>query len=205
MKQIVRMAAAMFIAVALISACARDKGPAELAIKAAEEAINQVRAEATKYVPDEMKNLESALAAAKEKFNNKDYKAALAEAQGLVGKAKEVLAAANAKKEELVKKKEELTKSWTDLSVGIPKMVEAIEQRVEILSKAKKLPANLTKENFEEVKSGLAAAKDEWAKAQQSFSSGNLDDAVAMANSVKDKAVKAMETLGLPVPEAAKS
>jgi hypothetical protein len=205
MKQIVRMAAAMFIAVALLSACARDKGPAELAIKAAEEAVNQVRGEAAKYVPDEMKNLESALTAAKEKFNNKDYKAALAEAQGLVGKAKEVLTAANAKKDELIKKKDELTKSWTNLTTGLPRMIEAIQQRVDILSTAKKLPANLTKEKFEEVKLGLAATKVEWLKAQQSFSSGSLDDAVAMANSVKDKAVKAMETLGLPIPEAAKS
>jgi len=205
MKQIVRMAAAMFFAVALLSACASEKGPAEQAIKAAEEAVNQVKAEASKYVPDQVDNLEGALTAAKEKLNKKDYKAALTEAQGLVVKAKEVLAAANAKKDELIKKKDELTKSWTNLSAGIPRMVEAIQQRVDILSKSKKLPANLTKETFEEVKSGLSAAKDEWAKAQQSFSSGSLDDAVAMANSVKAKAVKAMETLGLPVPEAAKS
>ena len=69
-------------------------------------------------------------------------------------------------------KKEELTKSWADLSQGVPKMVEAAQKRVDILSKSKKLPANLTAEKFDEVKSGLAAAKEEWAKALESFQGG---------------------------------
>ncbi len=84
-------------------------------------------------------------------------------------------------------------------------MVEAIQSRVDILSKSKKLPGNLTAEKFEEVKSGLASAKEEWAKALESFKAGSLAEAVSLANSVKGKAVQAMETLGLPVPAGAKS
>ena len=179
-------------------ACASDKGPAEAAIKAAEEAVKATKAEAEKFVADEVKSLESALAAVKDKFAKKEYKAALTEAQALAGKAKGVMDAAKAKKEEL-------TKTWTDLSQGLPKMVGAIQSRVDILSKSKKLPANLTAEKFAEVKSGLAASKEEWAKALESFKTGNLADAVSVANSVKEKAMKAMETLGLPVPAGAKS
>jgi len=83
-------------------------------------------------------------------------------------------------------------------------MVGAIQSRVDILSKAKKLPANLTAEKFAEVKSGLEAATADWAKAQESFKSGNLGDAIALANTVKGKAVQAMGILGLPVPAGAK-
>ncbi len=192
------LAIALFVSAIMLIACASDKGPAEQAIKAAEEAINSSKAEAVKYIPDEVKSLESALTALKDKFAKKEYKAAISEAQSLTGKAKGLVDAAKAKKEEL-------TKTWTDLNQGLPKMVEAIQSRVDILSKSKKLPANLTAEKFAEAKSGLAAAKEEWGKALESFKTGSLADAVSVANSVKEKAVKVMEILGLPVPSGAKS
>ncbi len=188
---------ALFTATLFIACTNADKGPAELAIKAAEEAVSAAKAEVGKIVPDEMANLENALTSAKEKLTSGKFKEALAEAQGLVTKAKEVVEAAKSKKDEL-------TNTWTNLSQGLPKMVAAIESRVGILSQAKSLPANLTAEAFEETKLGLAEAKAGWAKAQESFNSGNLSEAISVANAVKEKAVKAMETLGLPVPAGAK-
>jgi DNA repair exonuclease SbcCD ATPase subunit len=197
-KNLLSLAITLFVSTVMLISCASDKGPAEVAIKAAEEAINATKAEAAKIVPDEVKSLESALAAVKDNFAKKEYKAALTEAQALAGKAKGVMDAAKAKKEEL-------TKTWTDLSQGLPKMVAAIQSRVDILSKSKKLPANLTAEKFAEAKSGLTSAKEEWAKALESFKAGNYADAVSVANSVKGKAAKTMEVLGLPVPAGAKS
>jgi hypothetical protein len=63
----------------------------------------------------------------------------------------------------------------------------------------------MTAEKLAEVKSGLAAVKEDWAKAQESFKSGNMADAISVATTVKEKAVKAMEALGMTVPQAAKS
>jgi DNA repair exonuclease SbcCD ATPase subunit len=197
-RKIFCLAITLLLGSVMFIGCASDKGPAEQAVKAAEEAINSTKAEAAKYVPDQVKSLESALAAVKDKFAKGEYKAAISEAQALAGKAKGVVDAAKAKKEEL-------TKTWTNLNEGLPKMVEAIQSRVDILSQSKKLPANLTAEKFAEAKTGLAAAKEEWAKALENFKAGNYADAVSVANSVKEKAVKAMETLGLPVPAGAKS
>jgi len=197
-RKIFCLAIILLLGSVMFIGCASDKGPAEQAVKAAEEAINSTKAEAAKYVPDQVKSLESALAAVKDKFAKGEYKVAISEAQALAGKAKGVVDAAKAKKEEL-------TKTWTNLNEGLPKMVEAIQSRVDILSQSKKLPANLTAEKFAEAKTGLAAAKEEWAKALENFKAGNYADAVSVANSVKEKAVKAMETLGLPVPAGAKS
>ncbi len=194
-KNLVCLVIALFVGTMMLAACSSDKGPAEVAVKAAEEAINGVKTEVGKLVPDQVKSLEDTLAAVKEKFGKGEYKAALAEAQTLTGKAKEVIEAAKAKKEEL-------NKTWTELSGQLPKMVEAVQSRVDILSKSKKLPANLTTEKFEEVKTGLAAAKEEWTKALDGFKEGNIGEAVATATSVKEKAVMAMEALGLPVPGA---
>ena len=198
MKRItVQVLAALFILV-MVMGCADEKGPAELAMKAAEQAVETTKAEAAKLVPEEVAALEAAMASAKGKLENGEYKAALTEAQGLVGKAKDVLVAAKAKKDEL-------TKKWTELTEGIPQIVEAIQEKVDSLSKLKKLPKKITADELEEAKSGLEAVRADLAKAQESFTSGNITEAIATATAVKEKASKAMKNLGISAPEPAKS
>lgn len=194
-KKIFCLVVALCVSVFFLISCSGGKNAAELAIKAAEEAVNVTKAEAVKIVPDEVKSLEDTLTAVKEKFINGDYKAAMEEATTLANKAKEVLDAAKAKKEEL-------TIKWTEISQGLPKMVEDIQAKIDSLSKVKKLPASVTKEGFEEAKAGLASVKDEWTKIQTSFTSGNFAEAVNAATSLKDKAVKIMESLGMSVPSS---
>jgi len=161
-----------------------------VAIKAAEEAVNATKAEAAKILPDEVKALEDTLVAAKEKFIKKEYKEALAEATALAGRAKQILDAAKVKKEEL-------TKKWTEMNETFPKMVEDVKAKVNSLAKLKKLPAGMSKEAFEEAKAGIASVEGEWAKALESFTAGNLRDAVGMADSLKDKVLKIMTSLGM--------
>jgi len=193
-----RVTVLVLAAAVLLAGCGSEKAPAEQAIKAAEDAFNAAKAEAVKYVPDQVKSVESAIASIKDKFGKGDYKAVLAEAGAIPGKVKELTAAATAKKEEL-------TKAWGSMSEGLPKVVEAIQSRVDILSKTKKLPANLTAEKFEQAKSGLAAIQQEWGQAQEAFKGANLTDALAKAGGVKAKAKEVLEALGMPVPDALKS
>ena len=195
-KNLVGLVIVLFVSAIVLVACSGDtanKAPAEAAIKAAEEAINASKPEAIKYSPNEVKSLEDSLAAAKDKFAKKEYNAALEDAKGIPDKAKGLQEAAKAKTDEL-------TKTWADLNQEIPPMLEAAQNRVDTLSKSKKLPANLTQEKFDEVKSGLANAKEEWTKALESFKAGNLAEAVSVAVSVKEKATAALEGLGMPVP-----
>jgi len=179
-----------------LAACSSGKAPAEQAIKAAEEAFNAAKGEAVKYVPDQVKAVEDALNAAKDSFAKKDYAAATSAATSVAAKAKELVAAAAAKKDEL-------TKSWGDLSGGLPQMLDAVKSRVDILSKSKKLPANLDKEKFEGAQSGLAEANKTWDEANSAFKEGNLAAAVAKATAVKEKASEIMATLGMQLPQAA--
>jgi hypothetical protein len=195
-KKIFCLATALFVSVFFLISCSSDKVPAEAAIKAAEEAVTAVKAEAVKIFPDEVKALEDSLAAIKEKFVKKEYKAALAEATTLKNKATEVLAKAKSKKEELNKK-------WTDATQELPKMLEDIQAKVDALSKIKKLPKALTKEKIEEAKAGLASAKDELTKAEASFKAGSLNEAVGVATALKDRVLKIMESLGMSAPAAA--
>jgi hypothetical protein len=199
MRKFALLSVLMIVAVGLIlMGCSKAKGQAEVALKAAEKAISEAKPEAEKFVPDQIKALEAALNGAKEKFSKKDYSAALSDAEAIPGKVKEMVASLSAKKDEL-------TKTWTDLDQGIPKMMDAIKSRVGILSQSKKLPANLTKEKFEEAKSGLDNALKDWETAKESFKGGMLGEAVTKGNTVKEKVVQILQILGMPVPAAATS
>ena len=189
----------MILAATLLAACgSADKGPAETALKAAEEAINSAKGDASKYMPDQVRSLESALAATREKLSKGDYKAVLSEAPALTSKAQEIASAAAAKKAEL-------TKSWEGLSSGMPRVVEAIKSRVDILSQSKKLPAGMSAETLAQAKAGLSEITQQWTAATEASKGGNLADAVAKASSVKVKAAEVLTLLKMPVPEALKS
>jgi hypothetical protein len=188
----------LFAAVMIVACSSRDKGPAETAVKAAEEAVQTAKTETAKIVPDQVAALESALASAKDKLAKGDYQAAITEAEGLAGKAKETVAAAKTQKEDL-------PRTWTELSRGLHPMIAAAQRRMNLLNTARKLPDYLTADQFAEAKATFVAARKEWIKAQESYNAGNLEDAVSTAKSVREKTVKAMEILGMPVPEGAKS
>ena len=196
MKKILSIATVLLFAISL-GACSQAKGPAEAAIKAAEDALNAGKAEAMKYIPDQVKAAEDALKAAKDAFAKGDYSAATTAATNASAKVKDLAAAAAAKKAEL-------TKAWDEQSKLLPNMIDSIKSRVDVLSKSKKLPANLSKEQFEGAKKGLAEIDKTWGEASSAFKGGGMADALAKAKSVKQKAVEIMTTLGMKVPEAAR-
>lgn len=187
------LAAALF----LVGCGSAEKVPAEAAIKATESALDTVKTEAAKYVPDQLKSAEDALKSAKASYEKGEYKTALTTAQALPATVKDIGAAATAKKVEL-------TKTWEEMSGGLPKMAEAIKSRVDILSQSKKLPAGLDQAKFDGAKAGLDELNKGWTEASDAFKSGNLAQAISKAKAAKDKAVEVMTALNMQVPEAAK-
>lgn len=195
-KHWLRMTLVLLAGCLLVVACGQEKKAAEAAVKTAEDAVNAAGPDVAKYAADQWKSVTDSLAAAKDSLAKGDYKAALAGASEITQKLKDAAAAASAKKDEL-------TKAWNDMSTGLPKMVDAIKSRVDILSASKKLPKELDKAKLEDAKSGLAAATQAWNEASDAFKSGNIADAVAKANSVKDRATQIMQSLGMAPPAAA--
>ena len=189
---------ALVIAALMLVACeSAEKAPAAAAITAAQAAVDAIKGEARKYMPDQVKSIEDALAGAKASFEKNDFKAALTGAQDVAAKAKDLGAAAAAKKAQL-------TKSWEEMSSGVPKMAEAIKSRVDILSQSKKLPAGLDKAKLDGAKTDLATLNQSWTEASSAYQSGNVNDAVAKAEAAKTKAVEIMTALNMTVPQAAR-
>jgi hypothetical protein len=198
-RSIVVIAALAFVA------CASDKEPAERALKTAEDAVNAAMPEGSTYVPEQAKAVQETLRGLKDRMAKNDYKGVLAGAGEVTAAATALTAAATAKKAEVAKMTAELTKTWEDMSSGLPKVVEAIKSRVDILSQAKKLPAGVEKAAVDGAKTGLETIDKTWAEAQEAFKSGNIADAVAKAKTVKTMAADIMTKLNMPVPEALKS
>ena len=184
-------ASAALAALLLLGACNSQKGPADAAIKAAEGAIASVKGEAQRWVPDQEKAAEEALRKAKEQFQKGDFQGALTFAKDAAAQARELGAAA-------IAKKAERTAAWDDVSAGLPKTVDAVRARVDDLSKLKKLPKGIDKQALAKGQEGLAALQSAWGDAQKAFTSGDLAGAIEQATGVKTKGAELMTLLGMP-------
>jgi hypothetical protein len=173
-----------------------SKGPAEAALKAADEAIAKVAPDAEKYVPEQFKTLTDAAAAAKASFDKGDYAAALAVAKDLPAKATEVMTAATAKKDELMGQ-------WNVLSKDMPILVADWQKKIDELIASKKLPKTATPERIEEIKAKFAEVNTTWAKATEAFNAGDIKGALENAGAVK-ASVDWMESVWAAVAPAAK-
>jgi hypothetical protein len=157
----------------LIAGCGMGKAPAQAAIAGAEQALNAVREEAVKFVPDQFAAIEKVVNDAKAAFDKSDYAAALNIAKDVPAKVKDLYTAIEAKKAEL-------PKTWEDLSKAMPAMIAEAKAFV---AKAK----GVDKEVMETAKADVKGLDATWAKAQEAFKAGNLIDAVNDATGIKDK------------------
>jgi hypothetical protein len=155
-----------------------SKGPAEAALKAADEAIAKVAPDAEKFVPDQFATLTAAAATAKASFDKGDYAAALAAAKDLPAKATEVMTAATAKKDELMGQ-------WNVLSKDMPILVADWQKKIDELIASKKLPKTATPERIEEIKAKFAEVNTTWTKATEAFNAGDIKGALEHGSAVK--------------------
>ena len=193
MKAFLKMTCAVFVTAVLSAACGGGKAPAEAAIKAAQDAYAPVSAEAEKYVPDQAKAIQDSIASAQTAVTNGDYAGALQQAQAIPAKVSELGPAIEAKKAEL-------TAAWTEMSGSVPKMVAALQSRVDILGKSKGLPAGVTKETVEAAKSGAASAAQSWSEATAAAQSGDAATAAAKGAAVQAQVMDLMKSLNMQVP-----
>jgi len=197
MKSKKRLVSVLFVVISLlVVACVpANKEPAAAAIKAAEDAFNSVKVELVKYVPDQTKGVEDAIKAAKENYDKGNFDAALETAKAIPEKVTALTTAAAIKKAEL-------KKNWEEISGGMPEMLDAIKDKLGLLSASKKLPKTLDKAKLEGAKADYEAAAKMWDDAKSTFSSGNMAEAIAKAKAAKEKAAAVMSNLGMQVQEA---
>ena len=167
------------------------KAPAQSAIRAGDGAVATLTDEVQKLAPEQVKTVKDALASAKSAAAKEDWKSALATAKDLPAAASEAVAAAKVKKEELEKaaaaKAVELKSAWEQAQAELPSKIGALKKQIVALSKAKKLPAGLTKYAVAKGKETVATLEAAYAKAAEQAKS-DVEAAGAQAKELMAKA-----------------
>jgi chromosome segregation ATPase len=194
--------AKVFLAVAatalLVTGCARQKDEATKALTSIETSVSALQEDGMKYAPVAYEGVQSTLGMLKDSLAKEDYKSVMAGTP-------ELNKAVDSLKSAIASGKEQFTAAaaeWSSMSADVPKMVEAIQSRVDILASSKKLPKNVSKDALESAKSGLEWMKTTWAEATAA-AADKPSEAVEKAKAVKAKGAEVLAALGMSGPAAA--
>ena len=180
-----RMLLAFAAASLLVAGCARQKEPANDALEKIEKSLAEVKADAAKYAPEGLKGVEAQYERLKASFDAKEYENVIAGTPALekaVGSLRDAVASGKAHaKAALAAAKSE----WEGLSVDVAKQVESIQARIDELSKARRLPFGINKDEFEGSKSAFESMKAQWQEATSEFEKGDAIEASAKAKTAK--------------------
>jgi hypothetical protein len=187
----------LMAAAVLAAGCANQKEPATKAVAAAEAALSALSGDAAKFLPEDLGKVQGSLTALKDSLAKGDFKAVVAGAPALTASLESLKSAVAGKKSEFEAANASAMTAWSALSTDLPKMVSAIESRVGVLSGAKMLPKNVSREAFDAAKAGLDMMKGVWGEASAAATSGNAVDAVAKAKMVQEKGAEVLKLLGM--------
>jgi hypothetical protein len=185
------------LAAVLVAACQNQRVPAEQAVAAAESSLTNIRDAATHYAPDQLQAVDAQLTSVKDSLSKGDYKGVLAAMPSLNTAINNLRDTATAKQQEADAANDKAKDAWGPLSTDVPKMVDALQSRVDILSKSHHLPKGVTKDSLAAAKSAVDSMKSAWGDASNAATSGNYASAVSKGQAVRDQASQVMQSLGM--------
>ncbi|HET9865202.1 MAG TPA: hypothetical protein VFP37_17305, partial [Steroidobacteraceae bacterium] len=156
----------------LAAGCASKEEPAKQAVASAEAALNQVQPDAQTYAPEQFQVAEMDLDAMKDQLAKQEYKAVLKAVPKINDDVKLLHEVIVAKRTQLAA----ATHEWEELQEEVPKIVDAIEHRVNMLSHGR-LPQEIEKSTFEMAKSSFESVKSQWAEASAAAEAGKPTEA----------------------------
>jgi hypothetical protein len=189
------MLAAVAATVALIGGCANQKEPAEQAVAQIEATMAEVQADAEKFAADELKGVRESVANLKKELANQNYKAVVMQTPTVsanLAALKETVAAKKAEAEEMLAAAQQ---EWTELSASVPALVTRLQERMDSLTRSRRVPQGMDRASFDAAKQEFESLKTSWAEAGAEFSSGMAADAVRRARGAKASAERLLQKL----------
>ena len=155
------------------------------------------QAEASKYIPEQLSDVQGRAAGLKAAFDKQDYATVITQGPDLLSAAQTLAPEAAAKKDAMLRA---LNDTWTDLAADIPVQVAAVQTRLDELAKksGRRAPAGV---DVDASKTAIGSALSLWSKAQAAFAAGNMDEAVNTAKDVKVKVTDAANAVKLDLPK----
>ena len=181
----------------LAAGCANQKEPATKAVADAEASVAAIRDDAGQYAASELQAAETAIADMKAQLQKGDYDAVVKGSPALSQKLETLRRTTEQRRTEREQANEAAKSTWAAISADVPKMVQAIQGRVDVLAKSKKLPKNLDKAKFESARADFEQMKTTWSEATAAASAGNAVEAVSRGEAAKSKGTDVMLALGM--------
>jgi hypothetical protein len=181
------------------SACERYKqAPAERAIVEIESTLSDAGTAPAKFIPGELKDVQSSVADLKRAYASRRYGAVLERAPAVLAAAKALGPSAAAREAELNRT---LRAEWAALVHAVPAELAAVAERFDRLAARKPLPPGVTVDDVRAAKGRLRDALALWDRALQEEAAGRLPEAVTLAGQIRDmgRSVDAVSQSGAPV------
>ncbi len=190
--------AAFSCAAVLLAACANQREPAQKMLNDIEAAVSSASADAAKYAPDQLNDVQTKLDDLKTALKAQDYQGVLARGPAILSEAQGLAGAAATNKADRMNA---LNERWTALAAAVPPATAAVQSRLDLLGQRKnrKLAKGI---DLDAAKAGLDEAASQWSKAQGAFGNGNLDEAVSAAKDAQAKLESLASTLKVDLPGA---
>lgn len=183
-------------AACLLASCANQQEPAEKALAQAETALAEFRADAETYAAEQLEDVEDSVNNLKNNMARKDYGAVVRLSPSVmasIGELKTKVAAAKSEAESTLAAAQE---EWTELSSSMPQMVDALQKRVDTISRTKRLPKDMDQATFDAAKAAFEEMKSSWTQASADFSEGKAAEALRKARAAKARSEQLTEMLG---------
>jgi len=177
---------AVVAAAVLATGCSQQKQNADKVLESIETSLAAIKDDAAQYAPEGLKSVESQLARLKTSYENEEYNDVIAGTPQLRKAVDSLTAAVESGKAQAHAALASAKQEWESLSVEVPKMVEDIQSRVDELSKEKRLPWGLNKDEFAEAKSHFETMKAQWTEASNEYKSGKQITAVEKARVARE-------------------
>ena len=191
------LAVAVFATLLLAAGCANQKEPATRALADAEASIAAIREDAAQYASTELQAADTAIADLKAKLQQGDYDAVVQGSPALSTQIETLRQTTTERRAERERANEAAKATWATMATDVPKMVAAIQSRVDVLSKSRRLPRNVDKAKFEEARARLEQMKATWNEATAAASAGNAVEAVSRGETVRTNGTEVMAALGM--------
>ncbi len=173
----------LLMALLMVPACGGSKQAAVKALAAAETAYAGIAEEANNLAPDQAKDIETELAAAREDLAKGDTKAVLAAAADVQSKVKTLA-------EALPGLKTKLEADWKVLADTVPGALAALDKKLDDFGQP---PAGMPgRDKFDAAVTQLDQLNTQWNEARTLATSGKLAQAIALGEQVKYEAVKVL-------------
>jgi hypothetical protein len=170
-------------ALVVLAACANNMEPAQKFVTQIQAALTAASADAQKYIPDQLNDVQGQVSRLQAAFDKQDYSTVITAGPAVLASVQALGSAAASKKKEVM---ETLTGEWTEVTAKLPDQLTAVQNRLAELSKKsnRKMAQGI---DLPAQKAAVDDATALWTKAQAAFTAGDLDTAVGVAKDLKAK------------------